>query len=192
MTTTKTKEVTMTDQQVQKSIDGAWVGLFFGALLIGGAGLVAQYSDPSFDEMVRGDVTHILPNYSDGTMMAGDFGEHRLAYVNSQGDFYRFTDSSDSQFNGPIKQLHRAGESLIVGGQFTAYGQSLAGYIAKLNSNGELDTDFARNMGTGFDDEVDRIFMFRSLETWWSLANLGLTMATMWREWLTSEPTVHF
>ncbi|NQZ01742.1 MAG: delta-60 repeat domain-containing protein [Bdellovibrionales bacterium] len=152
----------MMSERIENSIDKAWVGLFLGLLLIGGAGLVAQYSDPSYDEMVRGDIIQVLPDYVDGTMMAGDFGQHQLAYIDKKGDFYRFTDSYDSDFNGPIKQVLKSGEDLIVGGQFTAYGQSLVGYIAKLNSNGELNRDFARNMGTGFDEEVTKIFVLRS------------------------------
>ncbi|MEO0335570.1 MAG: hypothetical protein AAF202_04220, partial [Pseudomonadota bacterium] len=152
----------MNNTDLQNSIDKAWVGLVLGLLLLGGASLVAQFSEPTYDEMVSGDIKQVVPDYNSGQMMSGDFGQYQLAYISQQGDFFKFTDSEDSEFNGPIHQVEKSGDDLIVGGLFTAYGQSLVGYLAKLNSKGQLDSDFARNMGTGFDDEVKRIFMLRS------------------------------
>lgn len=48
-------------------------------------------------------------------------------------------------------------DTIIIGGKFTTFDNSIVGYIAKLSSDGDLDTTFAFNNGTGFDDEVNSL-----------------------------------
>jgi uncharacterized delta-60 repeat protein len=70
-----------------------------------------------------------------------------------------FTSFSQSTgFNGQVLALAiQSDGKIIVGGQFTSFGSSSTKYLARLNSDGTLDSNFATNMGLGFDDEVDTI-----------------------------------
>lgn len=50
--------------------------------------------------------------------------------------------------------------SIILGGDFLNFNGNSAGYICKLDSNGNFDSTFNTNIGTGFNNPVDRIRIF--------------------------------
>lgn len=50
-------------------------------------------------------------------------------------------------------------DSMIVGGLFTSFDATLVGGIARLEKDGSIDLDFARNQGTGFDGPVSKIYI---------------------------------
>ena len=142
--------------------DNAFIGLALGFILVVGSALVAENSGPALEEVMRGALTQVAPGEEGGSYVVGDFGSHQLGHISSDGGFGVVTDGEDSNFNGEIRSLQRRKGSLFVGGNFTSYGQTLVGYFAKLNLEGELDREFLRNMGTGFDDVVSKVFVLPS------------------------------
>jgi hypothetical protein len=43
-------------------------------------------------------------------------------------------------------------DQIVAVGEFTAFDTSLVGHVCRLNSDGTIDTEFANNIGTGFND----------------------------------------
>ena len=116
--------------------------------------LVANFETPGADEAIDGDVKKIS-SFSDGSLLLlGDFSHGPFIKLNSDltvdGDFLASFDKG--YFNGDIHDfVINKDDSIIVVGDFTVVDQSLAGSIVKLNKNGETDTQFIKNTGTGFD-----------------------------------------
>lgn len=59
-------------------------------------------------------------------------------------------------FNGSTKALITQSDGkILVGGNFTSYSGVSLGHIARLNSDGSIDTSFV--IGTGFNGEVNTL-----------------------------------
>jgi uncharacterized delta-60 repeat protein len=96
-------------------------------------------------------------------------GECHLLRRNQDGS----TDSSftsswtTSGFNAPVHTLAlQADQKILVGGEFTRFDLSLAGYIVRLNSDGSIDPQFSHSNGVGFDDAVTSIHVEASGKIW--------------------------
>ncbi|MEK6704346.1 MAG: delta-60 repeat domain-containing protein [Bdellovibrionota bacterium] len=98
---------------------------------------------------------------SDGkVILGGKFTDNRILRKNTDGsDDENFTSSWEvGGFNQAVNVLSiQPDDKIIAGGDFTSFDTSIAGYIARLNSDGTLDTDFLNSSGTGFDDSVTAI-----------------------------------
>jgi uncharacterized delta-60 repeat protein len=98
---------------------------------------------------------------SDGkVLLAGDFSQDFLIRLNSDNsiDTTFASNVRIGLFNRTVKDFAILNDdSILVVGNFTSFDQSLTGYIAKLDKNGNLDSHFTSNSGAGFDDEVTKI-----------------------------------
>ncbi len=127
------------------------------AVMIGGAGSGILYAVMAGHD----DAVLAVGSQSDGrAILAGKFEPNRIVRRNLDGTL----DSSFCKnvtvggFNATIKSLViQKDDHIVVGGEFSTFDESLAGYIARLDANGNLDTSFASKAGTGFDDVVNHI-----------------------------------
>ncbi len=112
----------------------------------------ALVTDSVFDDDVLA-----LGLQSDGQSIIGGRFTKKLVRVDLDGD----VDETFSKtwtvagFNDDILTLAVGHEDeIVIGGEFTNFNMSLVGYIARVHKDGSLDTEFARKIGTGFDDVV--------------------------------------
>lgn len=129
------------------------------------AGLAQLNSDGTLDTSfdpgtgVVGGPVFAMVRMDDGKLMiGGGFSDYngtpraRIARVNSDGSLDTSFDPG-SGGNAPVRTLVvLANGKVLVGGEFTEMQGATAGRIARLNSNGELDSSFA--IGTGADNTV--------------------------------------
>ena len=117
--------------------------------------VVIATSGPShISDEIWGGIDHIEVGQS-GSFLVGQMKASQMGVLADNGSFMSVKDDNHSQFNARVLSMAPAGaSSILLTGEFTSYGQSLVGHIAKLDTNGELDRDFLRNMGTGFDGNV--------------------------------------
>ncbi|GEM_PF-955766 len=114
--------------------------------------------DAGFNVSANGYVTSIAIQ-TDGKILIG--GSFNFVNGNAAGNIARLnTDGSlDMIFNTGTgfdfqvdDVVFLTGGQILVGGAFTEYnGTTGVGHIARLNSNGTIDTGFTTNTGTGFD-----------------------------------------
>ena len=131
-----------------------------GALVIS-LGVLFQIARTAGQKGPDNDVLAIVSQSSGQMIIAGRFGEHRIARLNADGtEDASFSKWTAGGFNGPVLALARAeDDSLWVGGEFTNFDTALAGHIIRLHADGSLDTDFASKAGTGFDDSVTSLVL---------------------------------
>lgn len=91
-------------------------------------------------------------------VLVGRFTDNHVLRKNSDGT----NDDSFSSswhvggFNRPVLTAAvQSDDKIVMGGEFTNFDDSLAGYIARLNGDGSLDTVFSAAVGTGFNDQVN-------------------------------------
>jgi uncharacterized delta-60 repeat protein len=107
-----------------------------------------------------------IKTQSDGKIICG--GEftnfngvisQRIARLNSNGSLdTNFTTNIGFAFNSYTASVSvQADNKILVGGNFTSFKGETVNRIARLNSDGTLDTSFTTNTGTGFDSFVSRI-----------------------------------
>lgn len=117
----------------------------------------------TFDTSFAGSGTNLLISavaiQSDGkVLIGGDFttingtAKNRLARLNSDGSVDNsFDTGSGPNFRTNAFTIEQDGQ-IIIGGEFTNYGGVARNRIARINSDGSLDTTF--NPGTGADNSV--------------------------------------
>ena len=92
--------------------------------------------DTSFNPPTLSQCEDIIPLANGQVLIAGNFGVRRLSS----------TGSGDSSFGTPaigvLKMLLQADGKILIGGTFTQIGTTVRGRIARLNSNGFLDSTF--------------------------------------------------
>ena len=103
----------------------------------------------------------VLPN--DETIIAGNFAfnndgwlvvpQNNLALLNKDGSMDTSFNPGDSA-NAAINALAVSGSQFVIGGAFTAYNGTGAGYFARVNANGSLDAPFSTTHGSGADATV--------------------------------------
>ena len=112
-------------------------------------------------------VYSIVPQ-SDGKMLVGGgFSSFngttvvRIARLNSDGTLdTTFATNIGTGFNSTVDRVFLQSDGkILVGGRFTNFNGTTAWKFARLNSDGTLDTDFMANIGTGFNNTVDTIFL---------------------------------
>ncbi|MEY4617609.1 MAG: hypothetical protein RJB66_2569, partial [Pseudomonadota bacterium] len=79
--------------------------------------------------------------------------------LNQNGSIDTSFKSVNTGFNGQVNVIKRDDRSgkLYVGGNFTSYGEQSVNYLARLNSDGTIDSTF--NIGTGFNSRVWAIYI---------------------------------
>lgn len=96
---------------------------------------------------------------SDGKIICGGFFTsfngvtvNRIARLNSDGTLdTTFATNTGTGFNfQPYSLATQSDGKIIVAGSFTSFNGTTTNRIARLNSNGTLDTTFTTNIGTGF------------------------------------------
>lgn len=141
-----------------------------GKIIIGGAftsysGINKNYiarlnEDGSLDMTFNSDVGANGPIYAvavqpdNKILVGGNFTHyngvrsHGIARLNADGSLdSRF--SPGGSLNAPVLTIALQDNGrVIVGGFFTKYGDQNSGHVARLNSNGSLDTDFVVSVGT--------------------------------------------
>lgn len=77
--------------------------------------------------------------------------------LNSDGTLDTSFDT-DPGTNGTVYAVAvQSDNKVLIGGTFTSYNSISSNYIARLNTDGSLDTTFSTNIGTGFNDDVNEI-----------------------------------
>jgi uncharacterized delta-60 repeat protein len=116
--------------------------------------------DTSFliDKSPNNDINKIIVQPDGKIIVAGAFTNfndstiNRIVRLNSDGSF----DSTFVIGNGPNNLIRdvalQADGKILIGGQFTNYAGTARNRVARLNSNGSLDTDFV--IGSGANNEV--------------------------------------
>jgi uncharacterized delta-60 repeat protein len=81
---------------------------------------------------------------------------NRIARLNSDGTLdTAFTTNTGTGFNSNVNSIAiQSDGKLVIGGFFTTFNGVTVNRIARLNSDGTLDTAFTTNTGTGFDNAV--------------------------------------
>jgi uncharacterized delta-60 repeat protein len=98
-------------------------------------------------------------------LVGGDFTTHngvtsnRIARLNTNGTRDTdFTTAIGTGFNALVDEITvEAGGKIVVGGDFTTINGTTSNRIARLNSDGSLDTTFTTNIGTGASSTVNSI-----------------------------------
>jgi uncharacterized delta-60 repeat protein len=124
-------------------------GLF--ALLMG-----IRLASFAFQDL-NNEVTGVGLQSTGKIIFVGRFTDHYIKRKNNDGT----EDTSFSStwtvggFNRAILSVAiQSDDKIVVGGEFTNFDDSLVGYIARLNQEGSLDTEFSNTIGTGFNDQV--------------------------------------
>lgn len=122
-------------------------------------------NDPTFDPGTGfNGITDIVLStsiQSDGKIIVGgnftSFNgttRNYIARLNDDGSLDASFNSSGTGFNGSVHSISiQSDGKIIVGGSFTTFNGTTRNYIARLNSDGSLDTSF-NPTGTGFDNIV--------------------------------------
>ncbi|MBI4925964.1 MAG: hypothetical protein HY843_08585 [Bdellovibrio sp.] len=136
------------------------VGTISIGLIIVGIRLVAYQIDPD-DEVLSVGVQS-----TGKIVLAGKFRNDYISRRNADG-----TNDADfaknwliGGFNAPVHKIvieksddYTKHDRIIAVGQFTNFDDAVVGYIARLDKDGNLDRDFANNIGTGFDNTVHTV-----------------------------------
>lgn len=101
---------------------------------------------------------------SDGKILVGgDFSSYngitrsRIARLNSDGSLDTTFAQTGTGLNSDVTSMAlQADGKILVGGFFTSYNGTTRSYVARLNSDGSLDTSFAQ-VGTGLNDVVNTL-----------------------------------
>jgi uncharacterized delta-60 repeat protein len=143
---------------------GLWVSGIVSAALAS-TSVCAQVGgrDPTFlpGQILNGSTAatvYAVTQTSSGLIIAGDFtsvsgvGRGRIARLNASGDLDT-TFASGQGANGAIRaMLVQTDGKIVVGGDFTEFDGTARNRLARLNSNGTLDTSF--NPGAGLNGTV--------------------------------------
>ena len=96
-------------------------------------------------------------------LVGGDFtsfdgtSRNYIARLNADGSLDTTFDPGQG-FDGDVNAIVlQANGKILVGGDFTSYDGTAVGGIARLNTDGSIDSNFT--IGTGFDDEVERLLL---------------------------------
>lgn len=116
--------------------------------------------DASFTANVSGGPVLAVENYANGkTIIGGDFtsiggvSRNRIARLNDDGTVDT-TFNTGSGTNGPVLAIAVQNDGkVIIGGDFTSVGGVSRNHIARLNTDGTVDTTFGNNQ-TGANSEV--------------------------------------
>lgn len=113
------------------------------------------------------DAVYALYQMDDGSILVGgdftsfngtNFG--RLAKLSSAGVVDYTFSSAGTGFNGKVSAIASIGSTgIVVGGGFSSYKGVSIGKIAKLSSSGALDSTFDSNSGSGFNLEVNTLYV---------------------------------
>ncbi len=79
--------------------------------------------------------------------------QNNLALLNKDGSMDTSFNPGDSA-NAAINALAVSGSQFVIGGAFTSYNDSGAGYFARVNADGSLDAPFSTTHGSGADATV--------------------------------------
>lgn len=121
--------------------------------------------DASFDPGVGADdILHVIVRQPNGQLLiGGEFDNYGgvsrggIARVNPSGSLDP-SFNPGTGFNGTVKCIILLTDGrMLVAGEFTSYDGNLCGHIARLNTNGTLDTTF--NPGTGLNSNVRTMVM---------------------------------
>ncbi|MCB0414549.1 MAG: delta-60 repeat domain-containing protein [Bdellovibrionales bacterium] len=129
-------------------------------LAVGGL-LVAQYNTPAVEQLLNDSVEGVAYQSNGNMIVVGKFNGH-IARINENNEVDdSFAQSTASGlFNDEVSVVVvDDADDIMAGGKFTNFDQSIVGYLIKLKANGEVDQDFLRNMGSGFDDQVNSIVL---------------------------------
>ncbi|MBS0631586.1 MAG: immunoglobulin domain-containing protein [Verrucomicrobia bacterium] len=104
---------------------------------------------------------------TDGRILAGgNFTNYNntnrldVARLNPDGSLDTGYGSATNGLNGTVSTLVlQADGKAVVGGTFTNFGTTTANRLARLNTDGSLDTAFATALGTGFDSTVNVVVL---------------------------------
>ena len=109
------------------------------------------------------EVRDILIQSNGKIIVAGDFTSYNgnscnyIARLNSDGSFDS-TFNIGTGFNTYLSTISfQSDEKIICGGGLTSFNGNTCNYIARLNSDGSFDSTF--NIGTGFDNTVNKTFV---------------------------------
>lgn len=106
------------------------------------------------------DVLDIAFQSTGKQIIAGRFQDSRIERRNTDGTQDPSFGSSWTAggFNATVETIVvQDDDKIIAGGDFSTFDTFLVGRIARLNSNGSLDSDFANSTGIGFDGNVHDI-----------------------------------
>jgi uncharacterized delta-60 repeat protein len=81
---------------------------------------------------------------------------NRIARLNSDGTIdTAFTSNTGTAFNNSVRSIAiQSDGKILVGGEFTTFNGTTVNRIARLNTDGTLDSTFTTNIGTGFNGTV--------------------------------------
>jgi len=112
-------------------------------------------SNPGFNNTVRA----VKLRFDGKMFVGGNFTSYKgttvehIALLNANGNLDT-TFVSDPGFNNNPEALHNQRDGkIIAAGDFTSYGGTAVGYLARLNIDGSLDTTFYS--GPGFNDQIE-------------------------------------
>ncbi len=132
----------------------------FVILIFATLSVIGIKSPPELSDALDRQVNKVGVQSNGQVILAGDFSLDYLVRLNRDNSI----DTTFAQnvraglFNKPVLDFEiLKDDSIIVVGEFTSFDQSLTGYVAKLNKDGSLDTNFTANTGAGFDDSVSKV-----------------------------------
>lgn len=154
-------DITSVEYQMDGT-DGSWDICKFE----GTGEFTATQADPDFVSGTgggeAGSTVRAIVETPDGKLIiAGDFanyngtGINRVARLNSDGSLDTSFDVGSGANNLVYSAATQSDGKVIIGGIFSAYNGSNISYLARLNTDGSLDTGF--NIGTGPTNSVDTI-----------------------------------
>lgn len=113
--------------------------------------------DSSFNSSGMGSDAIAVARQSDGKLLLSGYFSKNIMRLNADGS----NDSSfplGSGFNSTVYGIEvQSDGKIIVGGEFSSYNGIAVSKIARLNSDGTLDTSF--NPGTGPNDRIDALIV---------------------------------
>ena len=131
------------------------VGAVSLSLIIVGIKLVAYNAEPNKP------VLAVALQSDQKILYAGQFSDSYIMRKDQKGlndDAFTSSWGNIGGFNRPIRSIAvLSDDSTIVAGEFTSFHDSVVSYIAKINKDGTLNTEFAKNSGTGFDNIVNTV-----------------------------------
>jgi len=98
-------------------------------------------------------------NFNTFTTQFNGVNINHIARLNSDGTLdTTFTTNTGTGFDFSINSIAiQSDGKLVIGGGFATFNGTTVNFIARLNSNGTLDTTFTTNNGTGFDLDINSI-----------------------------------
>lgn len=119
-----------------------------------------SFEKENLRDLLDGQISKLVHQKNGKILISGNFSKTKLLRINSDKSIdWDFTERlMQQEVNRPIHTMAILNDqSIVAGGGFTNFDQSIVGYIAKINSDGSFNSDFARNSGVGFDDVVHDI-----------------------------------